>query len=282
MSQTTIRQKSALLTAANRPQDKFLYHYTSLNSAFEHILHEGALKLSPMHLTNDPRESKEWYFSVKKSPSLEDDQATWKDNDKINAYLNMEIKKGCKLTCFSQDDEYTTSNSDCGWAHPRMWAQYADNHRGICLAFDKTLLVSDAEKSLEGKGQLYYEKVTYLNYHDLMKQNVFLLDSQAINKKALTHTVKQLIKEQYRQLFFTKHSDWLQEREFRILLKDKEESPEFIPIHNSIFAVIVGVDFPFAAYLPLLRFYCHKYSIPVATTIWRNGMPTLHCCVFDD
>jgi len=51
------------------------------------------------------------------------------------------VKKRCKTICFTCDEEDGVGFSidgiySRGFCKPRMWAQYADNHSGVCLVFD--------------------------------------------------------------------------------------------------------------------------------------------------
>lgn len=50
-----------------------------------------------------------------------------------------------------------------GYYRPRMWAQYAEQHQGVCLVFDKEKLLKCFEKSLSAKGDLYYGEVDYFD-----------------------------------------------------------------------------------------------------------------------
>ena len=125
--------------------DKYLYHYTSLNRAFEHILHEGKLLLASLKLTNDPRESKDWNWTFRNiSHEIDIAIPSVEELVTVSSEINLKIKRDCKLCCFSIDDKTKNLYSGRGWGHPRMWAQYADKHKGVCLVFDKDKLIETA------------------------------------------------------------------------------------------------------------------------------------------
>ncbi len=42
-----------------------------------------------------------------------------------------------------------------------MWAQYADGHRGVCLAFDRTKLIASFKAALADRGECLAEDVRY-------------------------------------------------------------------------------------------------------------------------
>ena len=261
--------------------DKYLYHYTSLNRAFEHILHEGKLLLASLKLTNDPRESKDWNWTFRNiSHEIDIAIPSVEELVTVSSEINLKIKRDCKLCCFSIDDKTKNLYSGRGWGHPRMWAQYADKHKGVCLVFDKDKLIETAKKEFSKKGELYSEAVNYLSDEDLIYKNAFVIDLKKIDKGSIDHTISELVKKQYKHLFFTKHTDWKQEVEFRILLRREGNDSEFLSIENSIAAIIMGVDFPVTAYQPLIDFYCKKYKIPYGTMKWHNGKADLrgHSC----
>lgn len=83
---------------------QLFYYYTHTNYAIEAILKEQ-LKLSHLHLANDPFELN-WFT---------------KDNTEMRDYES--IKKG--MLCFSKN-----------YSSPLMWGHYSENHQGICLGFE--------------------------------------------------------------------------------------------------------------------------------------------------
>ena len=48
-----------------------------------------------------------------------------------------------------------------GYTHPRMWAQYASNHTGVCLVFDKELIKISINHDFRNMGQLFEDSIVY-------------------------------------------------------------------------------------------------------------------------
>lgn len=117
----------------------------------------------------------------------------------------------------------------------RMWAQYADNHKGVCLVFDKKKLVEDFENSFKSElCETHCRKVEYTNNLDSLKETL----SQPCDSFLTLDKI---------QFLFLKCEDFKDEQEFRLLLineklKDENEIVSF-SIANSICGVIPGTSF---------------------------------------
>ena len=44
--------------------DRYVYHYTSRDTALQHILATGKIRLGSLSKTNDPHETKSWRFGI--------------------------------------------------------------------------------------------------------------------------------------------------------------------------------------------------------------------------
>jgi hypothetical protein len=122
-----------------------LYHYTSREGAFEHILQTQTLRIAPFIHMNDPREAMDWKITMARFSGYPQSQV-----DADGAEFNAALKRRSKVVCFSEDDLAAAAPPDLarGWAHPRMWAQYAGNHTGACLIFDKEALAAGMSVAL--------------------------------------------------------------------------------------------------------------------------------------
>lgn len=250
--------------------DKYLYHYTKLETALEHIFPNRQLRLGLFSLTNDPRESKTWFFSLT-NPPLDDINELLS----INLAFSQGLRMGCKLLCLSMDEpeKPETIYEGRGYHRPRMWAQYADNHRGVCFVFNKELLIRTAQQELFGKGTLYAGAVTY-DKHIGFDSEAFSVRYQQYLSLGVTNLVQKMIDRHYRTYYMKKHIDWQQEHEYRFVLRGSGETPEFISIQDSIEAVILGPDFP-ESYKPLIRQFCDTLNIYHGEMRWRNGSPDI-------
>lgn len=97
-----------------------LSHYTTLDSASNILMHM-TLKLSMGSLlrANDPRETKYWHFNVKMGHTC---------NQQLlhERKISERIKQNIGTLSFALDSDHVP-----GYYKPRMWAQYAENHRGV-------------------------------------------------------------------------------------------------------------------------------------------------------
>ena len=111
---------------------------------------------------------------------------------------------------------------DRGWARSRMWAQYADNHRGVCLVFDRDETIRDIVAQLDAEGDAANGSVTY---EDSAAPDAFVVDANRVDPTyPLTAVINQMWA--YRdQLFFRKARDWETEYEYRFLLRREDPAP---------------------------------------------------------
>jgi len=163
-----------------------------------------------------------------------------------------------------------------GFRIPTMWAHYAGNHTGICLVFDKRELTNTVKKvfdeiSSEGNGQLWMESVKYVDenydYSSPMKINFDELANIDVE-----NYLKGSIKKYYQHFYFIKHIAWKSEQEFRIVLLTKNNDPIYIPIHDSLAAIIVGSHFPDVDNDLVINF-CKELNIVYGKMQWCNVFP---------
>ena len=134
---------------ATAPLGELLYHYTKACRGLEYILKDGTVRVSPFGTMDDPREAKEWTVTVVTS----DPTYGGIDLNEISREFNDHLKRKVKVACFTADAERKTEPATIlarGWAHPRMWASYADDHAGLCFAFRRTPLVERFEAQFAG------------------------------------------------------------------------------------------------------------------------------------
>ena len=250
---------------------KYLFHYTSYLSALG-ILLSQQMRLGSLANMNDPLEfqdhSNEGLIFVGNSPEEECDL-------KIKNYEKAVIEKqnSVRLASFSMDF-FSGNHTDCdnnlskGWARSRMWAQYADNHKGVCLVFEKKNLVESFRKGLTGDlCKTYCRSVHYTNNLEQLKN-------------ALWRSCKSLLSNDKIGFLFQKSKDFRDEQEFRLLLINKKmrDDKEIVSfkISNAICAVIPGVRFPKEDELSLKEAMkkCNP-QIKWLSICWNYGIPHL-------
>jgi len=208
-----------------------LFHYTTIEAALEHILPDETLRFSPVRSTNDPREYKEWSFmgvgSIPKSGSnhlhlLE-----------INAAINTLVGSEYKVACFSQNTE-----DRAGYLKSRMWSQYGQSHGGVCVVFSKSKLISSL-RNWPSQESPFYDEVTYtaeMKIHaDALVVSLDELEREPTDSVARKHAI-----EHNRELFFTKHSDYKDECEYRLVIHDCEPGYSFVKTNECIMSIPVN------------------------------------------
>jgi Protein of unknown function (DUF2971) len=144
----------------------YVYHYTTRQAALGSILPQRQLRLGPLAWTNDPRESQQWLVGLRGGPALLSEELNQeffsivRDADRL-------IRATTKVACLTRDDpDGMRSPHDeqfaRGWAHSRMWAQYAGGHSGVCMMFDRARL-ERAMEPLREDSKLWSGPVLYAN-----------------------------------------------------------------------------------------------------------------------
>ncbi|MDQ0242004.1 DUF2971 domain-containing protein [Arthrobacter bambusae] len=258
--------------------ESYLYHYTSADTLAK-ILESKALRMGPYSETNDPRETSEW------SPRItldSEDDVDGRPEEIARLWLQIrDIRKGVKLGCFTLDAETEQTGwefpFDRGWARARMWHQYANDHAGACLVFDR----AERERSLQTlsvtnafawhHGKVVYEDTAFGEFGSRLS-----FSSTELRAGNSEERLAQIVKEHRSDLFFKKNRDWQSENEYRHSAISNSES-EFVPITSSLVGIVLGADFPHTE-LCVLNDRLHRggfTGVKGAYLSWRNGMPHL-------
>ena len=173
-----------------------LFHFTKFESAIK-IIMSNHLILSSSKCLNDISESKR-----ESDDNIEEE---------INKY---------KSVSFTIDNKNKRA-----FEIDSLWGYYADKGNGVCLVFDKKLLVS-AFSQLPGfcrKGKVRYIKG--------FSNSIFADDTVS--------SVESLVERKYKDIFYTKSLDWKIEREYRLLNKPIVNKIVTLNYAESLVAVIL-------------------------------------------
>ncbi len=236
---------------------KYLYHYTSADSATK-ILHTNSLLFGKISKTNDTTESK---VRISFDPPSTADKNYQKKCDSISNYLTSN-KDIFQLMCLSTDTKLTpaerrkyllkiTSNdkyydvSGRGFALPRMWAQYAHNHEGVCFVLNREKLIQMI------KDNFSFYRADYVKYSNICDRYHF--DNQKINslyQKISTSTngnlplLSQVNDNDFLLYnFYNKSSDWENEHEYRVIIYVDPTNAERVKIPkitDAIEGIVIG------------------------------------------
>lgn len=229
--------------------DSFLYHYTSLSSACK-IFESNSLKLSNLTNTNDPLE----FLSPEKCGFSSCGDIDYKKVFQELILSGQKRRNYVRMLCFCKDlfctsEEWKNEkNQDFadnllfkGWARSRMWAQYADNHSGVCLVFDKDEFKKCFDSLANNDIEILKDKkIEYTNY-------ISKLES-AMSPKGIQCDYSDFYLESDRKDFlFYKCEDYRDENEYRFCLINRAlKSPDeamFVNYGVSLKAVIFGQRF---------------------------------------
>lgn len=250
-----------------------LFHYTRPDAALEHILPTGQLRFGPLPRTNDPREFAPVWPGI--AGFVPDDQPLTGGNPfELVEEANELLRGSVHLLCLTEDrpsrwkNRYGYGNGPC---RARMWAQYAANHTGVCLAFDRQRLIDAAKNQLETRlgWSVLYGPVRYLD-EDEYPDTPTLLQPQA--EQDLPAFIESVVASNPGDLFFTKDWDWSSETEYRFLLRGNTKKEEFVDVRGALEAVIVGPRFH-PVYRPGVYKLCDELGVEALEIQWQMGPP---------
>ena len=249
-----------------------------MSTAIENILCGRRLKLSKDVRTNDPREYADWDFG----PFLDGDEhsgeefaAQWPEaTSKLN-----QVRRDYRFACFCSNDhpelQKTNSRLDerlrqFGYNRLRMWAQYGESFYGVCIAFSSSSLeqwlrTGSGVDGLVDTGHVTYDRELYFNDRPILSPD----GSEFMDRDKVTYA-NEFIRHNLRRLFFTKHVDYKDEYEYRIVVHDPNDDCEYVDIVSSIRAVLLG-DRSKAVYRRIVRDLCDELHVPCWELKWVDG-----------
>lgn len=218
-----------------------VYHYTTTETSLLYILKDMKLRLSLRSKSNDPIENTEYFFSFNQD-DLEKGTTEIKNLEDQAYQLYIESKNlinKTKQLCFCKNN-MTESNSfetifpmeKYGFAKTRMWEQYGDKYKGVCIAFSLREL-----KKIADINNFHNRDIDYITYRELENKR------QSIAYNEIKHLGYENYKLSYieylKKYLFYKHKDYVNENEFRICSFNEEEF-DFLDIKSAIKGIIVS------------------------------------------
>lgn len=244
---------------------EFLYHYTNSTTAIEYILANNTLKFSPLTQTNDPLEFASLTHVGTSVAGSNGFKEALKHGNKLE-----NIRNKVKLLCLCQDFNNGTQYPFYkGYCKPRMWSQYGEKHKGICIVFSKERLLELIEAKYPNN--CLYDDVTYDN--KLIK----LKKALVIDESEIETTAEERLKKHASGYIFSKLEDYRDENEFRIALFSENYNKTdsvYIDILDHVEAIIVGDLFP-DVYLPSIKKLSTEQNFEIFRLWWTNGHPIL-------
>jgi hypothetical protein len=245
-------------------------HYTSRETVIEHILPSKQIRFSPLSNTNDPKESKERLMSV--TGSIENLDESKPDFGPIINKLKKMALDYSKVLCLtkSADKNPHNLNTKRAFGRPRMWSQYANNHEGIALVFDKDKLGDEINSTYKDNSKfLLSGDVEYNDYLKSLSLSASIFNYDKAKRVGLENALLEHFRNYKNALYFRKDSDWSGEDEWRYIIHKWETGYEFIDISSSLEAIILGVDFP-KFYLPTVKHLSKDFETKILNLHWDS------------
>ena len=159
-----------------------------------------------------------------------------------------------------------------GFAHPRMWSQYADDGQGVCLVLNYEALEKAVARSVGGR---YPWGRGAVSNGDLRHElSLGFYDARDLLDKGPSEAVLQ----NFEESLLTKHQDWSHEAEFRFFVMDGTDDDWVVPLSDDVVAgVIVGPRFRGVNRSRNVRAFSRSFGAAhrVRQLHWTHGRPEL-------
>jgi hypothetical protein len=154
-----------------------------------------------------------------------------------------------------------------GYDKLRMWSQYGDNFFGVSIAFSLDSLVRQLRALLGQAAYIYHNHVNYVpNLYD-KDLSILMLNGKVLLDKGTDEYANDHVRSNIENIFFTKHIDYKDENEYRIIVHDPDDNFEELDISKSVKAVILGDRFP-VVYEKAIEDLCKELDVECKRTLW--------------
>lgn len=258
--------------------DLYLYHYTTASTANDNILMDRTIRMGRYTATNDPKEVKSWEFTVGANGDLDLGKYTMAAE---SAWLSGELKSRARIACFCQDSNSLTGNHlndifQRGYCKPRMWAQYAGNHTGMCLVFDKVKLDRLIKAQIPDGRVVMSGPIAYVNrgiVPDLLRDQAYMINADFLEEFGRDIYAECHLRTHYQTLFFEKMEDWANESEWRwVVFADTEDGDVFIEYKDALVGVVFGNNADKGDIRTAMRL-CKPHGARCVGLKWKNCSP---------
>lgn len=260
-----------------------LYHYTNC-CAVVNILRTQHFRLSHFTKANDPKEVEP---ALRKNQKIESDKYAIYCRTFFEYYENN--IKYLSLTKDIQPDNSINDNAkksfyeylcNKGFNRPRMWAQYAEKHSGVCICFNKENLLKQFETNKIIKQPYYYYDINYVDYIDYSKTVKTKTEFSSYEYIEFIDMITDIIDNKFEvetkmrnchyEYFFSKLSDWSDEKEMRILAFSDKTGEIEVDISNAIKYIVLGYKCE-GKCRNQIEDCCNRLDIPVIKINYLNG-----------
>lgn len=257
--------------------DEFLYHYTSASTALDYILKSRSLRFGKYTSTNDPKETKAWQFCLGTSRDI--DLGKYKMREESD-WLSRQIKERSRLACFCMD---TGPLSGChlddifkrGFCKPRMWAQYAERHSGVCLVFDRRKLAQAIDRQIAAKQFVVSGPVQYVDrciVPDLIRDQPYVINLDTLESVGRDAYPRLHVRTHVSSLFFEKMTDWKGECEWRWVSFSDTDEDLYVNFESALVGLMFGESTNEKSVQEMMEI-TESWSLRYMGLKWRNCSP---------
>jgi hypothetical protein len=143
---------------------------------------------------------------------------------------------------------------------------------GVCLVFDAVLLEAAIAAALPPAAIFRKDDIKYENRITHPTPELSFYYDQ-IKSRGLDAVIADHLKAHWRALFFTKATDWRDEREFRYFVANVPADYFLFPFKDALRAVVVGPDFPEHQKAHLIDTCIRSFGVRPSQLFWQNGYP---------
>ncbi|HUW71180.1 MAG TPA: DUF2971 domain-containing protein [bacterium] len=245
----------------------FVYHFTTLELALRSIIPNSQLRFGRFQDMDDPYETE---YLI---------EAIVVDGDNIKRHSNNQsllniLRGNCRIKCFCEDTPYDPKAArdftlNKGYAKTRMWSQYGDFHKGVCLVFSRKRLESALEADKMVSHHFPMQKVEYNDERFRNLKNVLgekLIDAEEVKTYLLEHKD---------DLLFLKNEDYRDEDESRLCITDYDsESDCYINFGDALECCILGYKHD-QLFDPVIEKLHKNTHVQFYNLNWWQGKPYL-------
>jgi hypothetical protein len=215
-----------------------VYHYTTTETALNFILRDKKIRLSPRNSSIDPIENLEDWHSFSDNGYKESSAEAKEKANKVKDLFKQRLSKTTQV-CFCKNNELKDEDKmvhlpieKYGFLKPRMWDNYADKYKGVCLAFSREELEKKAVKN-----NIIFDNLNYISYSKISKSHNSI-DVKQVNSIGVETYYKQNLERENKRLF-NKHLDYTAENEFR-LCSFSDNTYDYLDISKALKGVFIS------------------------------------------
>jgi hypothetical protein len=184
------------------------------------------------------------------------------------------LRDNCRVLSLTHEVDGAAWSFGCCWARPRMWEQYADVHRGVCLVFDTRRFENTLREAFRHRAPFWLGNVRYTEAGIVGSATGYIDDQRIFDNVQRSAAIAEYINRNHGDFFFLKSDDFESEREYRAVLMEGEGEFASVDYEDALVAVIVGERFPWWQ-IEGARAACDRAGVKLGFTHWSGGRPVV-------